>query len=157
MGYEYDVSCNTFRQSNGIVRIFCDLKEDLKFKEQKIKLRLITEMHQGMEIIIYSKDYLNVEFLDYTIPFIYSNPQNISFEYNLYNEEKIIFLFHIDSYHSYHSYNGEDLYIRGENNNSALCESIDVINTNLSCTISASTLQKIVTIKLNTNKGAIIL
>ena len=156
MGYEYDVSCNTFRQSNGIVRIFCDLKKDLKFKEQKMKLRLITEMHQGMEIIIYSKDYLNVEFLDYTIPFIYSNPQNISFEYNLYNEEKIIFLFHIDSYHSYHSYNGEDLYIRGENNNSALCESIDVINTNLSCTISASTLQKIVTINNEKFKVSII-
>ena len=137
-GNEYDVICKIWKQNDGIVKIFCDLNETLKFEEQMVALNLTRFNYSNHSFIIYAKDYLKVNQLDCEISFIYSNPQLIDFDY-VYDEYKLIY-FRIGSY------KGEKLYLQGENHNARVCDEIHEDGNELYCLMSFNSLKTLLTV-----------
>ena len=78
-GNNYKVICRIWKQNNGVIKIFCDLNETLKFKEQNIYLNNSKFYYNDATCIITSEDYLKVNQLDFDMSFMYANPQIISF------------------------------------------------------------------------------
>ena len=110
-GNKYDVNCKLFKSENEKMRIFCNLEEKLFFTEQYVTLNTTTSfIYNNKNIIIYSKDPVKVEQINYNIPFLYSEPNDIIFNYI---ENSDMYNITIKSI----SYNNEKLFLKGENGN----------------------------------------
>ena len=101
-GNNYTVSCRLWKPNDGIIRIICNLEEDLSKIVDNISFNRITFLYGDYQIEINSQIYIKVNLFNYQIPFLYSDKQIINIE-----EEKDIYDFKF----KFDSYNKEKLYI----------------------------------------------
>ena len=98
----YEVNCRLFKPTGEKLAIICNLAENLKKEIQDITLRTIRFQYKEYNITIISEtSVLRVNQLNYTIPFIYSDHQNINmsdgteiyelkFKFDSYNDDLLI-------------------------------------------------------------------
>ena len=145
----YEVSCKFWNQKEDNLRIICYLKNgSLKDNNADILLENIKFEYNNSNITIRQSDYIEVEQLEYDIPFLYSEPQNI----NINNNDNFYYLnFTIESYEN------ELLYIYGQsNNNYAILDSCEKEGKILTCEIKKEKLEETLTKNYETFKvGAI--
>ena len=142
----YEVTCRIWKQDNGLINIFCDLNENLRFEEQRMSLDMTRFYYNNYNFIIYSVDYLAVNQLDYNISFIYSNEQNIKFYHDEPDNDYYNLSFRLGSYKS------EKLYLKGDNYNEMLCDDIINDGLELSCHIYVSKLKQLLTVSYESFK-----
>ena len=96
-------------------------------------------LYNNRNITIYSKDPVKVEQINYNIPFLYSEPNDIIFNYI---ENADMYNITIKSV----SYNNEKLFLKGENDNIMEFDLIEEYSKELTCFISKSKIQKLLTV-----------
>ena len=150
----YNIECNLWKQTNGIINIFCDLNEKLKYEEQFIILDTAIFDYHNYTIIIYSNEYIKIKRLDYNVPFLYANEQNIVIE-----EENDYYdiIFNLGSYYD------DILILSGEVYNYAVLDSCEKYDKELVCQITKEKLEEIMLLdvtkfrlgSINDNEGII--
>ena len=131
---EYNVNCKLWIPNEKKQIIMCTLHENLKYDFQYIILNEVSIDLNYYTITIRQEDYIRIEQLNYTIPFLYSNNQKINIEdyvlsYNL--------TFNIESYHN------DLLYIYGNSNNYAIIDTCIENDKKLICEIQKEKLEEI--------------
>ena len=151
----YNVNCRLFKPLNEKLVIICNLEENFKQEKQNVILNNVKLNYNGYNISIKSETSLKVDQLNYTIPFIYSDKQNIKM-----NEE--IELYELKF--KFDSYNKNDLlYIYGKQNDYTILDNCETYKKDLICKISKEKLESILKNKniqfklgnMNDNYGAI--
>ena len=137
----YEVKCKLFNPTNEKLRIFCNLNETLLFTEQNVTLNLTSFSYTNYSIIINSRDPIKVKQFNYYIPFLYSQSKTINFEYSQYED---IYVIKFNS----EKYNGEKLFLKGNNSNFMIFDNIKLHKKEISCFINKSELQKLLIINL---------
>ena len=136
---EYDVKCRLWKSSknNYSIRTICRLKENLKFSYQKIKLKDFTLNYNDSNIYIISNDFIEVNQVNFSLSFLYSDEQNISIDNsNLSSHYYLNF--------KYESYNNDKIYLYGTKDNYAvLDECIPESSKILTCKITNNSLDEI--------------
>ena len=103
---EYNISCRLWKPANDNLRLFCDLNENLTKYDTNYKINLTSAVIQYNEKTInitYNAEHIYIQQYNTSIPFLYSDKQEINiaeekenyevkFKYSKYNNEKI-FLF----------------------------------------------------------------
>ena len=75
-----DISCNLWKNSENIIYIFCQLKQNLINNNSFIKINTKKFIYKGLEINIVQQYDLSFVQLEKTIPFLYSKSQTINLE-----------------------------------------------------------------------------
>ena len=131
---KYDVICIFWIDSYRNFKILCKLNENLKYPYQNIILDKISFELQNYSIIVIQEEYVEVEQLEYNIPFLYSDRQVI----NINNYDKSYILkFKLESYYN------DILYIYGNSNNYAIIDKCIENEKELNCKISKEKLEEI--------------
>ena len=141
-GNDFNVICRLWKQDNGIIRIFCDLRESLRFSEQNITLKTTKFSYNKQNFSIYSKDSLKVSQINSSILFMYYNPQFIYLN-DSQNEDFHFLYFKLGKEGSY---NGEKLFLLGEHYNAITFEKIYDFKDSLLCEILESQLKILLTV-----------
>ena len=136
---EYEVDCKLWNPIDENIRILCNLNQELNNNNQKIIFKnIISFDYNEYNITIIQEDPIEVEYLNYQIPFLYSDYQTINI---LDEEEFYIFQFKFEKYFD------NILYIYGQsNNNYAVLDNCEKIEYILECNISRNKLEEILTI-----------
>ena len=138
---EYNVSCRLWKSINynNNINIICNLKENLKFSYQNIKLNDVKLEYKNYTIYIYSFTYIEVIQVNYSLSFLYSDKQYIYIDYNNYNEfSNLTFMIE--------SFNNDILYLYGANDNYIVLD--DCIKSTykiLTCKILTEKLEEVIT------------
>ena len=149
-GFDYEINCRFFNPINQNMRIFCDFDKKFASAEQNVSINTTSFIFKNYTVTIYSQDSIKVEQLNYNIPFLYSQPITINFNYSEY-DERYYLKFNLGSY------NGEKLILKGKNNNLILLDEVIIESDEIQCLIFKSQLQKLLTRNLEKFKlGAIL-
>ena len=100
---KYNVKCRLWKTQNNNIKLICKLNRNLKYSSQSIILEDIKFNYKDYIIYIFTLSEIEVNQLDYSIPFIYSDVQNINI--NGDNHDKFYNLVF-----KYESYNNDLLY-----------------------------------------------
>ena len=133
----YNVNCEIWKSSNKYISLICHLNQSLIYQKQQIILKEHKFNYKSYTIVIYSNVYTFVEQLNYTIPLLYSDNQNI-----IINEENNDYnlIFQIGAY------NNEELFLYGTLNNFLKLESCDIHKKTINCKASKEKLEEILTL-----------
>ena len=136
---EYNTECKLWKTSDSLIRIICDLKENLKYSHQNIKLKEITFDYNNYIFYIVSPNFIEVNQVDYSLPFLYSDIQYITINNNYYSSSYNL-IFKIESY------NNDILFLNGSNNNYVILDNCKAnsINNILTCEISYDKLNEVI-------------
>ena len=115
-GFNYSGQCLLFKPKNEKIRIFCVLFDKLMKDEQNLTIKTVNFTYYDYTIVIYSKNSIKVNRLDYDISFLYSVEQTINV-----NETENSYEMKFDIA----VYNNELLYLYGETNNTAVFDSCE--------------------------------
>ena len=108
---QYNGNCYLFKQASNNISVICTLDKNLKKYRQYIKLDKAEINYKGNSITLYTNSSVLVYQLDYHIPFIYSDNENIInmkdatdkyiFKYNYisYDESDKLYLRNTDKYY----------------------------------------------------------
>ena len=134
---EYNVSCKLWKPLNKSLVIICDLKEDLKYSEQKIFLKSNILSYNDYAISIESETSIRVKKYDYKFSFLYSDAQRINIDKNTHIYELKF---------KYESYIDNDLfYIKGRDSNYLILDHCETIRKELICQIEKEKIEYILT------------
>lgn len=132
---EYNANCKLWKPINDYIRIICNLDENLKYVDNNITfLNSVQIEYKDYKIGINQEAYIEVKQLNYSIPFLYSNKQNIEIKDN------------IESYNlkfKFESYNNEVVFIYGQSNNYASLDNCKINDNELNCEISKRKLEEV--------------
>lgn len=132
---EYNANCKLWKPINDYIRIICNLDENLKYVDNNITLLNSVQIeYKDYKIGINQEAYIEVKQLNYSIPFLYSNKQNIEIKDN------------IESYNlkfKFESYNNEVVFIYGQSNNYASLDNCKINDNELNCEISKRKLEEV--------------
>ena len=136
---EYNAICKLWKESNNkTIYIICNLNETLKYSKQKIKLNDIMFEYKNFSIKIISNTYIEVNQVNYSLSFLYSNKQYIHNDYSDYKDSHNL-NFIIESY------NNDILFLYSTNDNYIILDNcIENINRTLSCKILTSKIEEII-------------
>ena len=139
---EYYAKCKLWKTSDSLIRIICDLKENLKYSHQNIKLKEISFDYNNYVFYIVSPNFIEVNQVDYSLPFLYSDIQYITIN-NSYYSSSYNLIFKIESY------NNDILFLNGSNNNYVILDNCKAnsINNILTCEISYDKLNEVIILK----------
>ena len=133
---EYNANCKLWKPINDYIRIICNLDENLKYVDNNITLLNSVQIeYKNFKIEINQEAYIEAKQLNYSIPFLYSNKQNIEIKD------------HIESYNlkfKFESYNNEVVFIYGQSNNYASLDNCKINDNELNCEISKRKLEEVV-------------
>ena len=118
----YEVNCTLWKPGNENIRIFCRLNEDLHKEDQRIILKEANFYYKDYNIIVLPETYATVYQRNYSLPFLYSEKQNIELNNG---EESYELKFKILSY------NNETIYLSSY----IILEDCKIVNEELICTI----------------------
>ena len=74
---EYNATCKFWKPKNDSVRIICNLKQNLKYQSQFVKLNPVSFGFNGYTLDILSSPYIQVNQTSYSLSFLYSDKQEI--------------------------------------------------------------------------------
>ena len=133
---EYNVKCRLWKTRNFKINIICKLNTILSRGIQKLKLKDIIFDYNTYTVYIFSNTYIEINQLDYSLSFLYSDEQYITIN----NDIKRFYNFTFKS----ELYNGDKLYLYGENNNYVLFDDcIEDSNKILTCKIHIDKINEI--------------
>ena len=137
---EYNAKCRLWKPKNYNISIICKLNENLKYKNQNIKLKDTILIYKNYTIYIFSYTYVKVIQVEYSYSFLYSDEQKIIVDDNSHNKYYNL-SFNLESYYN------DVLYIFGTNDNYALLDDCkaDYSNKKLNCKIITEKLNEITT------------
>ena len=103
---KYNVTCRLWKPKNEKIRVICNMDDNLLYSISKIKFNSVKFIYNKMTIEIYSDIFIKINQINYEIPFIYSDYQEINiiegkdkydlkFKYDTYNNE----ILYLDSYY----------------------------------------------------------
>ena len=139
---EYNVDCRLWKSQNNEynkIRLICKLKDNLIYTSRYIKLNDTIFSYNNYTIYIFSNTYFSVNHINDTLPFLYSDEQEILIDYNnAYSNYYFSF--------NFESYNNDKLFLydKGENNY-LLIDDCKANNKILNCSITINKLDEIMT------------
>ena len=138
---EYDVKCRLWKTSDSLIRIICDLKENLKYSHQKIKLKEISFDYINYTFYIVSPNFIEAYQLNYSLSFLYSDTKHITIN-NKYYSPSYDLTFKIKSY------NNDILFLNGSNNNYVILDNCkaDSFNNIVTCQITYDKLNEVIVV-----------
>ena len=150
---EYKINCRFWQPSDDNARIFCKFGQYLKYYYQNITINELSFDYNEYKIIIKQDDYIEVAQVADYIPFLYSDKLELNSSFDFWSDT-ITFKFQIESY------NKEELYIYGqEDNNYGILDNCNINETDdksLICEISPEKMENFFTHKTDNFKiGAI--
>ena len=107
---EYNVNCDLWIPKNENIKIICKLNDNLLNSHQNISLDKIEFTYNNINIEIIQEEPLEVEQLNYKIPFLYSDKQIIDIKEET-NEDKQYYDFKF----KFQEYNNEVLFLERKN------------------------------------------
>ena len=138
----YEVTCKLWKPKSDNMRLICNLNELLISNYQYITLNEFKYDYKGYSIIIYSKNYVFVRLLNYTLPFLYSDKQEINI-----NERETENLHNIKF--KTQSYNDELLMLYGLSTlslNYIMLDNCEKNKNTLNCKLSAEKMKEFLTV-----------
>ena len=132
---EYEVECKFWKPSDENIRIFCKLNNDLKNFKQNIILNKYSFYLNNNKIDISQEDYIEAEFYNHDIPFLYSD-KVIKNYMSITNN--LTLSFQVESYFN------DLLYIFGQHNNYEILDNCTLNAKMLNCLITAEKIHELV-------------
>ena len=75
-----NIICRLWKPQDKNLRLFCNIEEDFKYEKQYIKLNQATFKYNDYTIVVRFEDDILVKQLNYLIPFLYGDKQEINIE-----------------------------------------------------------------------------
>jgi hypothetical protein len=131
---DYEINCRLFKYTEKPLTVFCELDENIPKGDYTINFNNITFKYNDKEITINSDEYFDFEKIDFLLPDLYSDIQNITVDKN---KKSIELKFKINSYHN------ETIILFGKDQNSEILDNCKEENNELTCIIQKDILLEI--------------